>query len=209
MMSVSQIVVNAQMAIYGDMAVAGIGIAMKVIMITGMLCIGLGQGVQPLLGFCVGAKTWERFRGILKFSLLFALVVSTVLTSTCYLFTSQIVRAFLTDASAFDYGVQFVRILLSTSVLFGVFYVLTNALQAMSAAKSSLVINLSRQGFIYIPALFVLNALLGINGLLWAQPAADVLSLGIAVALYLVVSKKMMQEPNNEKAKFDVASQEA
>lgn len=197
MMSVSQIVVNAKMANYGDMAIAGIGVAMKVTMITGMLCIGLGQGVQPLLGYCVGAKTWERFKQILKFSLLFALAVGIVLTGICYLFTNQIVRAFLTEADAFDYGVQFVRILLSTSALFGVFYVLTNALQAMGAAKSSLVINLSRQGLIYIPALFILNALLGINGLLWAQPVADVLSLGMAVALYLGVSKKMMRETTN------------
>lgn len=55
LMSVSQIVVNSQMANYGDMAVAGIGVAMKVTMMTGMICIGMGQGVQPLLGYCVGA----------------------------------------------------------------------------------------------------------------------------------------------------------
>lgn len=44
MMSVSQIVVNSQMAAYGDMALAGIGVAMKVTMITGMVCMGIGQG---------------------------------------------------------------------------------------------------------------------------------------------------------------------
>ena len=56
MMSVSQIVMNSQMAHYGDMALAGVGVAMKVTMMTGMVCIGLGQGIQPLLGYCVGAK---------------------------------------------------------------------------------------------------------------------------------------------------------
>ena len=49
-MSVSQIVVNALMTGYGDMALAGIGVAMKVTMMTGMVCIGFGQGIQPLLG---------------------------------------------------------------------------------------------------------------------------------------------------------------
>ena len=44
------------------MAVAGMGVAMKVITITGMICMGLGQGVQPILGYCVGAKTWKRFK---------------------------------------------------------------------------------------------------------------------------------------------------
>ena len=61
MMSVSQIVMNSQMAHYGDMALAGVGVAMKVTMMTGMVCIGLGQGIQPLLGYCVGAKKWDRF----------------------------------------------------------------------------------------------------------------------------------------------------
>ena len=67
LMSVSQIVVNARMAGYGDMAVAGMGVAMKVTMMTGMVCIGFGQGVQPLLGYCVGAKLWERFKKIMRF----------------------------------------------------------------------------------------------------------------------------------------------
>ena len=57
LMSVSQIIINSQLAKYGDMAVA-----MKVVTITGMVCMGLGQGVQPLLGYCVGAKLWERFK---------------------------------------------------------------------------------------------------------------------------------------------------
>ncbi len=191
LMSVSQILINGQMAEYGDMAIAGMGVAMKVVTITGMVCMGLGQGVQPLLGYCVGAKLWVRFRAVLKFSLRFAFILGTVLTIVCYLFTEQIVRVFLTDATAFEYAVQFAKILLTTSFFFGVFYVLINTLQAMGAATASLVINLSRQGIIFIPALFVLKAMLGLTGLLWAQPVADSLSLLIAAALYLRTYKKL------------------
>lgn len=194
MMSISQIIMNGIMTGYGDMAVAGIGVAMKVTMITGMIAMGIGQGVQPLLGYCVGAKSWERYHKILKFSLGFALILCTVMTAVCYLFTNQLVSAFLTETSAFDHAVGFVRILLTTSALFGVFFVLTNALQAMGAAIPSLIINLSRQGLIYIPALFILNSLLGISGLAWAQPVADILSLGLAVALHTVAAKKMLKE---------------
>lgn len=67
LMSVSQIIVNSRMSGYGDMAVAGIGVAMKVTMMTGMVCIGFGQGVQPLLGWCVGAKHWDRFKKLCGF----------------------------------------------------------------------------------------------------------------------------------------------
>jgi len=191
LMSFSQIILNSLMSGYGDMAVAGIGVASKITMITGMICIGLGQGVQPLLGYCVGAKMWERYDKVLKFSVGFALVLSIAITGLCYLFTGQIVRWFLSDISAFDYGLQFARILLSTSFLFEVFYVLTNALQAMGASLSSLITNLSRQGLIYIPALFGLRAVLGVTGLVWAQPVADVLSIILAAILYIVTSRKM------------------
>lgn len=191
MMSVSQIVVNSQMAAYGDMALAGIGVAMKVTMITGMVCMGIGQGVQPLLGYCVGARLWERFKQVLRFSLLFALALSAVMTALCYLFTGQIVRVFLTDATAFDYAVEFSHILLTTSALFGVFYVFVNTLQAMGAAAGALVVNLSRQGLIYIPALFLMQAAVGITGLAWAQPVADLLSTALVAVLCLREIRKM------------------
>lgn len=185
LMSVSSILMNSQMASYGDMALAGVGVAMKVTMMTGMVCIGLGQGVQPLLGYCVGAENWERYRKVLRFSLIFAFLLSTVLTVVCYMFTGQIVSVFLTDPAAFDYGVSFARILLCTSFLFGVFYVLTNALQASGAAKESLIVSISRQGLIYIPVMYLLGALFQETGLIWAQPVADILSLGLAIFLYL------------------------
>lgn len=192
LMSVSSIIMNSQMAAYGDMALAGVGVAMKVTMMTGMVCIGLGQGIQPLLGYCVGAKKWDRYKKVLRFSLVFALALSTVLTVICYLFINQIVSIFLTDAAAFDYGVSFSCILLCTSFLFGVFYVLTNALQARGAAMESLVVNISRQGLIYIPAMFCLGAFFRETGLIWAQPVADVLSLILAIILYARKSKKIM-----------------
>lgn len=190
LMSVSNIILNGQMARYGDMAVAGIGVAMKVTMMTGMICIGFGQGVQPLFGYCVGAKNWKRYKKSLRFSVIFGLALSTFMTVVCYLFDRQIVSAFLSEPEALSYGIEFSRILLTTSFLFGMFYVLSNALQAMGAATASLIINMSRQGLIYIPAVFILQAVMGMEGLLWAQPVADVLSVALVVVLYRIALKK-------------------
>lgn len=193
LMSVSQIIMNSQMAAYGDMAVAGIGVAMKIVMITGMVSMGIGQGVQPLLGYCVGARTWERFKKYMKFAFCFATILGVSLTILCYVFTDQIVGVFLTDADAFDHAVRFARILLSTGPVFGIFYVLTNALQAMGAAMPSLIININRQGLIYIPMLYILNTMLGVTGLVWAQPVVDVISLVVGIGMYIKVSRKMMK----------------
>ena len=103
LMSVSNIILNAQMAKYGDMAVAGIGVAMKVTMITGMICIGFGQGIQPLLGYCVRAKNWKRYKESFRFSVLFGFALSTLMTVICYLFDRQIVSAFLSEPEALSY----------------------------------------------------------------------------------------------------------
>lgn len=184
LMSVSQIVMNSRMSSYGDLAVAGVDVAMKIVMITGMISMGIGQGVQPLLGYCTGAGVWDRFRQYMKFAFTFATVLGVSLTILCYIFTDQIVSIFLTDEGASDFAVDFARILLSTGPVFGIFYVITNALQAMGAAVPSLIINISRQGLVYIPMLFILDAALGVTGLVWAQPAADVISLLIGIVMY-------------------------
>lgn len=192
LMSLSSIVLNSQMAKYGDMAVAGVGVAMKVTMITGMICIGFGQGIQPLLGYCIGAKNLKRYKDSLRFSVIMGFGLSAFMTIICYIFNNQIVGLFLSESEAFNYGVEFSRILLTTSFLFGIFYVLSNALQAMGASTSAFIINMSRQGLIYIPAVFILQTVVGIKGLLWAQPVADILSVILVIVLYKIEIKNRM-----------------
>ena len=63
---------------------------------------------------------------------------------------------------------------------------------ARGAATESLIVNISRQGLIYIPAMFILGAIFHETGLIWAQPVADVLSLLLAIVLYVRKTKKML-----------------
>ena len=106
---------------------------------------------------------------------------------------------FLSEPDAFDYAVKFARILLVTGLLFGIFYVITNSLQAMGAAVSSLIANISRQGLVYIPMLFILEFFFGIDGLVWAQPAADVVSFLTGIVMYVIATRKVMK-PNHRVA---------
>ena len=66
----------------------------------------------------------------------------------------------------------------------------------MGAATEALVVNLSRQGIIYIPAVFIMQTLLGITGLVWAQPVADVLFLALVAVLYIFTMRKMKTKMN-------------
>ncbi len=194
LMGVCQMLINGQMAAYGDLAVAGIGVAMKVTMLTTMICIGISMGVQPLLGFAIGAQNEARYHSLFRFSVLFAFLVSGVLTILCYLGLEFIVNAFVSDPESFSYAYTFSQILISTSVVSSVLFVLSSALQAAGAATSALVINISRQGYVYIPLLFLMGNMMGINGLVFAQPVADVISIIIAIVLYKIVSKRFFVE---------------
>ena len=194
LMSISQMITNAQMAEYGDLSVAAYGVASKVVMIVAMVGLGVGMGVQPLLGFCHGAKNKERFDSILKFSCFLGLGICVFCAILCFALAEPIVRVFLTEAAALADGLTFTRIFISTAWLFGLYYVLLNALQAMGAARPSFIVSVCRQGIIYIPAIFVMSRVLGANGLVWAQPVADVLSLLLVTVLLGVRLKKRKYE---------------
>lgn len=204
-MGVSFMFINSLMAQYGDMALAGLGIASKVTMITSMVCVGLGQGVQPLFGFSIGAKDWKRYKETLRFSSIFAFAVGLVLTILCYVFTGQLIGLFLEQPDAYDYAFHFARVILTTSALFGVFSVLSNTLQAGGFAVSALIINLTRQGFIYVPALYILNYVAGIEGLAWTQPVADVLSTILVMYLAYRCFRKLVSDPKQQEKVAKVA----
>ena len=183
LVSVSSIVVNNQLSGFndGDMLVAGYGVTAKVIMIVTLIGIGIGSGVQPFLGYCYGAKEKKRLVSGIRFSAMFGLVFCAVISVLCFIFAEPIVKIFLTDFTALDSGIHFTRILMSSAWLIGAFAICQNTLQAVGAATPALLASLFRQGFIFIPAVFILKAVIGADGLIWAQPVADVLSLAIVI----------------------------
>ncbi len=197
LMGISQMLINAQMASYGDMPLAGIGVATKVAMMTSMVCLGIGMGVQPLFGYYIGSQNEKRYMETFKFALKFALGLSVTLTALCWLFLPQIVGAFVTDEAAYGYAYQFSQVYLYTSALLGMLFVFINALQAAGAAGVSLFVNISRQGLVYIPMLFIFGHIWGLNGLVYAQPVADICAVSFAAFCYSRVHKTLFH-PENE-----------
>lgn len=198
LMGTSQVLINAEMAKYGDMAVAGIGVAMKCTMITCMICMGIGMGVQPLLGYAIGAGNEQRYKSVLKFSIMFTLAVSISLTILCYIAMTPIVNAFVTHPDAFDYGYSFSQVLISTSAVMAILYLISNALQSAGAAKSAFFLNICRQGVVYIPLLYILGDKFGIDGLVYAQPVSDIITITLAILIYRHVSKGFFPEKPTE-----------
>lgn len=198
LMCVAYMVLNRMVVSYGNLQLAGIGVATNVLKIPGLFCIGMGQGIQPLVGYCVGAGLWKRCKEIIKKSLLTGFSLSVILTGLIYLFMDQIVYAFLPESNAFQYGESYTRIMLGGSFLFGIFYVLVNVLQGFGAARESLIISISRQGIIYIPVLFIMRSLWGLNGLVWAQPIADTLATILVTILFLYCWRRQESVSGNK-----------
>lgn len=202
LMSISNIVVNNLMAHHGDMAVAGLGVSMKVNMIVVMLLIGVGTGIQPLLGYCFGAENRKRFLGVLKFSLCLAVALSAVMTVICYVGAGPMVNAFLEDANAYEYGMQFARILIISGPVLGILFVLVNTIQAMGAAIPSLVLSVSRQGLVYLPVLIIFDKVFDTPKMLvMAQPVTDYIAVLLAAVLCMVAFHKYFDKKQSISSK--------
>ena len=182
------------MKAHGDMAVAGLGVAMKVNMIAVMLLIGLGTGIQPLLGYCFGARNRRRYIAVLKFSVFLALGLSLVMSAICYFGAAPLVTAFLDDPDAFSYGFKFSRVYIMSGPILGLLFVFINAIQSTGAAIPSLILSVSRQGLLYLPTLYMMDVLFHTaETLALAQPITDYLATALAVIIFIVTYKKMLR----------------
>ncbi len=192
LMSTSNIIINNLMKHHGDMAVAGLGVAMKVNMIVVMLLIGLGTGIQPLLGYCYGAKNTKRYFAVLRFSLILAFCMSLVMTVICYCGASPLTKAFLDgDKNAYEFGMSFARIFIYSGPILGIMFVFINAIQSTGAAIPSLILSISRQGLLYIPILLTIHTLFGTPRMLvLAQPITDYLATALSAVLFYFTYKK-------------------
>lgn len=195
LMSVSNIVINSFMAKHGDLALAGLGVAMKVNMIAVMLLIGVGTGIQPLLGYCYGAGNIKRYNSVLKFSLGFAFCLSMVMSAICFIGAAPLARAFLDNDEAFSYAFSFSRILIASGPILGLLFVFMNAIQSMGAAIPALILSVSRQGIIYIPILLIISAVNNTPAnLAMTQPLTDYCAVVLAFILFMVAHHKYFKK---------------
>lgn len=190
LMSLSNILMNTFLVTYGDVAVAGMGIAMKANMLVVFVQLGLGAGVQPLVGYNFGARNFRRMKDTMKFAVLCNTVAGLILTAAYFVFTRQIVSVFIGDETVIEMGMKMLRALMYSSSFLGILFVLNFSFQAMGKAKESLALAISRQGFVFVPCTIIMNKLIGLEGLILSQPIADIVSILIAVTMFLFMNKE-------------------
>lgn len=191
LMSVSNIVVNMVLVKYGDDAVAAMGVAMKANLLVVMLQIGLAQGVQPLIGYCFGAKNYSRMKKTIRFSIMCNIVIGTAVTVFYLLFRHAVINVFIDDPMVVDKGIMMITALMSPGPILGVMFIINFAFQGMGKGMQSLVLAAGRQGLIFMPLLLIMNATVGLNGLIWSQPVADFVCIFIALIMFASVMHKL------------------
>lgn len=183
LMSVATVLLNNALVSYGDKPLAAMGIVTKAYMLIAFIHMGIANGIQPLLGYCYGAGLRKRFTGVLKFSAVLTVVCGTVL-SAAYIFGSQsVVALFIDDAEVISYGSD---MLIATSLagpILGLLFLSINSRQALDRPLPATLLSVCRQGLFFIPLLYILDALFGIDGINFTQAAADYLSIVISLLL--------------------------
>ncbi len=191
LMSCANIVLNHVLAGYGDTPVAAMGVAMKANMLVVLLQIGLCAGIQPLIGYNYGARNKKRLLKVVWFTGACAVVMGTVLTLFMVVARASIIKAFINDQAVIDYGIQMVIALQISGPVLGILFLCINTIQGMGKALPSLILTICRQGLVFIPMVFLMNQLWGLEGVIYAQPTADFFSIVLSVFLCLGIIRKM------------------
>lgn len=199
LMSISNIIVNVVLVGYGDNAVAAMGVAMKANMLVVMLQIGLAQGVQPLVGYCFGARKVKRMKNVLAFSIMCNVVVGTSMMLFYLVFRENVIAVFINDPEVISLGVKMLTAVMSPGPVIGIMFVLNFAFQAMGKGVQSMILSVSRQGLVYVPLLFILNKFVGLEGIIWAQATADFFCVALSVIMFIFIYRDIKKKDTLEK----------
>ncbi len=194
LMSVSNIIVNVVLIKYGDNAVAAMGIAMKANMLVVMLQIGLAQGVQPLIGYCYGAQNYKRMKKCMRFSIICNVVIGTVMTLFYLFFRRTVIELFINNNDVIELGEKMLLALMASGPVIGIMFVLNFSFQGMGKGIQSMILSLGRQGLIYVPMLFIMNSLIGLEGIIWSQSTADICCVITSIVMFALINKNIKKQ---------------
>ena len=191
MMSVSQVFMNHVLAGYGSVAVAASGVAGKVSMVVSMVAMGLCMGMQPAISYNFGAGTYKRMYRIIRNLGILAVVVGGLLTIGCLLGKSQLTAMFIEHEEVILLGERMVTASMLMGPLYGLYQLCTMFLQSTGKASYATLVALLDKGVLYLPILFGLNMLFGLNGVIYTAPLTDMLSLLVGAALCAAWKRKI------------------
>lgn len=190
--SLSISLINNAAGDYGDSAIAGMGVVTRLISMGSLSVFGFIKGFQPIAGYSYGAKKFDRLREAIKISILWSTVFCVVFGLVLALFPAAIVSQFTKgDAEMIRIGAASLRANGISIMLFGFYTVYSSLFLALGKGREGFILGACRQGICFIPVILLLPMVWGLNGILYAQPIADVLSAIITVFMAIPLHRKL------------------
>lgn len=181
---------------YVDSVIAGMGAVTRVVSMGSLMVFGFIKGFQPIAGYSYGAKKFERLQKAIKTSVLWSTIFCVGFGLLLSIFSTSVVAQFTGgDMDMINIGAKALRANGLSFMLFGFYTVYSSLFLALGKGKEGFFLGACRQGICFIPVILLLPFVWGIDGILYAQTIADILSAVITVfmVIHLHKNQKKMQ----------------
>jgi len=179
---------------YGDNAVAAMGIVTRILALGFGVIYGFLRGFQPIAGYNYGARQFGRLREAVRVSLRWTTWFSTITAILLLVFAPQIMALFSQDAMVIRTGSYALRIGAVPFISYGFVLVYAMLFLALGKTLEGGIFTLSRQGVFFIPLILLLPRFLGMNGVIYAQPIADILTFILCVIFAVHINRTLRSE---------------
>lgn len=167
-----------------DLIIAAYGVVQRLVLIGCYVIMGFMQGYQPVASYSFGAGNEERFRESVRFAQKTTLMLSVAVAIVYVVFSRPLIMIFNRNPEIILYGA---RLLISQVIFypaFGLCYMMTITYQTIGSSRYGLFLSTIRQGLFYIPCILLLPRYLGVTGIYFSQPIADVFTLMVCLLSY-------------------------
>ena len=179
----------------GETSVTSYAIVSRMLMFALFPIFGITQGFVPIAGYNYGAKNYDRVKQTIRIAIIYAMVMASIVFILLISFPELITRMFTTDVMVIKKTPTAMRWVFAATPIIAVQLIGSAYFQAVGKAIPALLLTLSRQGFFFIPLIFILPLWYGELGVWMAFPVSDVLStLLTAYVLYRETSVKLISK---------------
>jgi putative MATE family efflux protein len=191
--SVLNIILNNQLQRYGgDIAISSVGIIHSILMFILMPIFGLNQGVQPLIGYNYGARSFDRVKEASRLAILAATLITTAGFLGAQLFPAALVSFFAPgNEELLAMAVPAMRRFFLMVPLIGFQIVASNYFQATGQPKKAMILSMSRQVLFLIPLIIILPLFWGLDGIWFAPPISDILSAAVTGIFFFLDIRRL------------------
>ncbi len=173
---------------FGTLSLAAYGVGGNVLQAVAIIPgIGLSIAVAALAGQNIGAGNIERAEQIGRLGARLGFVVLTAFGIVVFLFASPLVTFFVpNDAEVIREGAHFLRIIALSWGFYGAQFALIGVFRAAGNMMVSMMLTVVSQWVLQFPIAYVLSkhTALGVDGIYWSLPIANVLIFLITMAVF-------------------------